>query len=88
MPDAPGSDWPLGSIHHRIQKVVCPTQAAEATVLAASWKTSRTAWTAWSVVDCSILPAGFIRCHETCVDQLGRPEPIAAAKVAVCGNLP
>ena len=88
MTDSSDRYWPVGSIHHRVQRVICPARAAEATILAASWKISHARWTNWSVVDCSMLPAGFIHCHGTCAVQLGQPEPQRAAKVAACGNPP
>ena len=75
MPDDSNSRWPPGSIHHRVEKVVCPTESTEAVVLAASWKISESRWTPWTVVDCSLLPAGNIFCHGPCTAQLGAPQP-------------
>jgi hypothetical protein len=55
---------------YRVLTVRCPQQAAEATVTAATWEISRGRWSGWTVVDCTLQPAGWIGCEMRCLVQL------------------
>ncbi len=56
---------------YRAGAVRCPHKQTQGTILAASWRTSGDRWTPWTVVDCSLRPAGLIACDMACVAQLG-----------------
>jgi hypothetical protein len=60
---------------YRVAKVLCPHKALEATITAATWKLSQAGWTSWTVVDCSLLPAGWIGCDRACLAALESAEP-------------
>ena len=50
--------------------VDCPTQHAKAEILVARWRAVNGQYTPWTIVDCSLLPAGQICCHVDCMAQL------------------
>jgi hypothetical protein len=50
--------------------VDCPTQQTKAQITVARWRASNGNYTPWTVVDCSLLPAGQISCHVGCLEQL------------------
>ena len=50
--------------------VDCPSQHAKAEITVARWKAENGQYTPWTVVDCSLLPAGQISCHVGCLTQL------------------
>jgi len=50
--------------------VDCPTQQAKAEITVARWQTGNGQYTPWTVVNCSLLPAGQISCHVGCLEQL------------------
>jgi hypothetical protein len=50
--------------------VDCPTQHTKAEITVARWKAGNGQYTPWTVVDCSLLPAGQICCHVGCMAQL------------------
>lgn len=52
---------------YRVLAVRCPQQAADATVTAASWEMSTGRWSGWTVVDCTLQPAGWIGCEMRCL---------------------
>ena len=50
--------------------VDCPTQQTKAQITVARWKAANGLYTPWTIVDCSLLPAGQISCHVDCLEQL------------------
>ena len=50
--------------------VDCPNQQTKAQITVARWKAGNGQYTPWTVVDCSLLPAGSICCHVDCLAQL------------------
>ncbi len=50
--------------------VDCPTQQTKAQITVARWKAGNGQYTPWTVVDCSLLPAGQVSCHVDCMAQL------------------
>ncbi|HVN09573.1 MAG TPA: hypothetical protein VMV61_11395 [Patescibacteria group bacterium] len=50
--------------------VDCPAHHGKAEITVARWKASNGQYTPWTVVDCSLLPAGQICCHVDCLNQL------------------
>jgi len=50
--------------------VDCPAQHCKAQITVARWKAGNGQYTPWTVVDCSLLPAGQICCHVGCLEQL------------------
>lgn len=76
MPDASLFGWRWEPLtNYRGGTVRCPHKETQATILAASWRTSGDRWTAWCVVDCSLMPAGLIPCDMACVSQLQAASP-------------
>lgn len=61
---------------YKVLTVSCPQQAAEATVTAASWEMSCGHWSRWTVVDCTLQPAGWIGCEMRCLAALEPAEPL------------
>lgn len=49
--------------------VDCPAQETKAQITVARWKAGNGQYTPWTVVDCSLLPAGQISCHAACLNQ-------------------
>ena len=70
MCDPASVPWLIGSCHDREITVDCPASKSKANITAARWKTHEGRYTPWTVVDCSLLPAGQICCHMACLDQL------------------
>ena len=71
MPDPSLFGWHWEpSTEYRARTVRCPHRETQATILAASWKTSGERWTSWQVVDCSLMPAGVVACDMSCASQL------------------
>jgi hypothetical protein len=62
--------WLVDSCIDRTLTVDCPALEAKASITAASWKTSDGRYTPWTVVDCSLLPAGKVFCNMRCLSQL------------------
>jgi len=50
--------------------VTCPARECKAQITVARWKAGNGQYTPWTVVDCSLLPAGQISCHVDCLTQL------------------
>lgn len=71
MEDPALHGWPLQFTRYRCAQIACPHRHAQAVVLAASWATAYTNWTDWSVVDCSLQPAGLIACQMDCLRESG-----------------
>lgn len=57
----------LQTCDYRYRTVICPHKKREADVTAAKWQISDDHWTPWTVVDCSLLPAGQVWCDMTCL---------------------
>jgi hypothetical protein len=80
MPDPSLFGWRWDPLtRYRKSVLECPHKGGQATILAAKWETSTEGWTSWSVVDCSLLPAGLISCDMGCVDQLVESEEHSTA---------
>ena len=54
----------------RVLTVECPTLETKASITVARWKVGEGQYTPWTVVDCSLLPAGQVSCHVSCLSQL------------------
>jgi hypothetical protein len=50
--------------------VDCPIQQKKAEITVARWQAGNGQYTPWTVVDCSLLPAGQTSCHVGCLPQL------------------
>ena len=74
MPDPHLFGWPADSTRYRVQTVFCPHKATSATIVAATWTMCDSRWTTWSIVDCSLMPAGCIFCDVRCLAQLEMAE--------------
>jgi hypothetical protein len=61
---------PVDSCIDCVVTVDCPTHEAKAQITVARWKVGEGQYTPWTVVDCSLLPAGHISCHGGCISQL------------------
>lgn len=70
MPDPHLSGWFADFIRYRTETVRCPHKRASATIMAAAWTLGNGRWTMWSIVDCSLMPAGCISCDAGCLAQL------------------
>ena len=70
MCDPASVPWLIGSCINREVTVDCPASKTEARITAARWKTHDGHYTPWTVVDCSLLPAGQVHCHMACLAQL------------------
>lgn len=80
MPDPSVFGWRWNPLTlYREGVVQCPHREGRANILAASWKVSSERWSPWSVIDCSLLPAGWISCDMACVPQLGDGQARPAA---------
>ena len=62
--------WLVDSCVDRAVTVNCPALETKASILVAKWKTSDGRYTPWTIVDCSLLPAGRISCDMHCLEQL------------------
>jgi hypothetical protein len=60
-------DRVLQTCDHRFRTIQCPLQKKPAEVTAAKWQISDDHWTPWTIVDCSLLPAGEIWCDMKCL---------------------
>ncbi len=61
---------PLEFTTYRVRTVFCPCQGIPATVTAAMWTLTGKNWAPWTVVDCSLLPAGTVTCEMGCLEQM------------------
>jgi len=50
--------------------VDCPIEQKKAQITVARWLAGNGQYTPWTVVDCSLLPAGQISCHVGCLEEL------------------
>jgi hypothetical protein len=57
----------LQNCDYRFRTVQCPHQKESAEVTAIKWQISDDQWTPWTIVDCSLLPAGEIWCGKKCL---------------------
>jgi len=57
----------LQNCDYRFRTIQCPQQKKPAEVTAAKWQISDDHWTMWTIVDCSLLPAGEIWCGRKCL---------------------
>lgn len=71
----------LESCNYRLRMVQCPQKEKPAEITAAKWQVSNENWTKWTVVDCSLLPAGEVWCPMTCLAQLENPSKQVPEKV-------
>ena len=65
--------WPRRTADSCIDRAItvnCPTQHLKAEITVARWQAGNGQYTPWTVVDCSLLPAGQIYCHVDCLAQL------------------
>lgn len=62
--------------------VDCPCHQTEAQITVARWKTGTGQYTPWTVVDCSLLPAGQISCQVGCLAHLTDVSRLARRKRA------
>ena len=60
--------------------VHCPSQHCKAQITVARWQANNGLYTPWTVVDCSLLPAGQITCHVACLEQLTEVSKLAWRK--------
>lgn len=60
----------LQTCDYRFRTVQCPQEKLPAEITAAKWQISDQHWTSWTIVDCSLLPAGEVWCHMRCLAQL------------------
>ena len=79
VPASSAFGWPTERTEYQVRKLHCPQKDAEATVTAASWKTSNNVWTFWQVVDCSLMPAGCMFCNEACLTQFQFQTEVASS---------
>ena len=57
------------SLRTHPQKVLCSQRNCEAQVVIANWPFSEEGWSDWRVIDCSLLPAGAVKCGMDCLSQ-------------------
>ena len=57
----------LQNCDYRFRTIHCPQQKKPAEVTAAKWQVCTDHWTAWTIVDCSLLPAGEVGCGRNCL---------------------
>jgi hypothetical protein len=60
----------LESCTYRNSAVLCPNKKLLTNILAAKWLKNDSQWTPWTVIDCSLLPAGQMDCEMSCLSQL------------------
>jgi hypothetical protein len=70
MSDAEVLDRILQTCDYRFRSVRCPHKERIAEVTAAKWQISDQHWTPWTIVDCSLLPAGEVWCAMSCLPEL------------------
>lgn len=63
----------LESCAYRFRTVQCPQKEKPGEITAAKWQVSNQNWTKWTVVDCSLLPAGEVWCEMACLTELESP---------------
>jgi hypothetical protein len=63
----------LESCNYRFRMVQCPQKEKPAEITAAKWQVSNQNWTKWTVVDCSLLPAGEVWCEMACLTEVESP---------------
>jgi len=61
---------PMDSSTDCVLTVDCPTHHTKARITIAMWRAGNGQYTPWTVVDCSLLPAGDTPCHVGCLAQL------------------
>jgi hypothetical protein len=59
----------MDSCVERTLSVDCPVRAVKANITIARWKMTDGELTPWTVVDCSLLPAGQVSCHVACLPE-------------------
>jgi len=64
MTDPEVLDRILENCSFRFRNVVCPNKDKVASITAAKFSTDDTGW---SVVECSLLPSGEVKCAMTCL---------------------
>lgn len=62
-------DRVLQTCDYRFRGVHCPHKKTLAEITAAKWQISDDRWTPWTIVDCSLLPAGEMWCDMSCLPQ-------------------
>ena len=58
MPNPEIVDRVLRLCEYRYSTMDCPHKRKLADITAAKWQVSDDRWTSWTIVDCSLLPAG------------------------------
>ena len=66
MPSGEIVERVLRACDYRYRAVDCPLKKKRADITAAKWQTSDR-WTPWTIVDCSLLPAGEVWCDMKCL---------------------
>lgn len=70
MPNPEILDRILRACDYRYRTIQCPEQKKPAEITAAKWQISDDHWTGWTIVDCSLLPAGEVWCEMKCLPQV------------------
>jgi hypothetical protein len=70
MSDPDVLDRILQNCDYRYRTLQCPRRQKAADVTAAKWQVAGDHWTPWTVVDCSLLPAGEMWCEMNCLPEL------------------
>jgi len=70
MSDPEVLDRIMQTCDYRFRTVECPREKKPAEITAAKWQVSDHHWTLWTVVDCSLLPAGEVWCSMSCLPEL------------------
>jgi hypothetical protein len=60
----------LRTCDYRFPTVLCPHKKKLADVTLAKWQIANDAWTSWTVIDCTLLPAGEVWCDKSCLSLL------------------
>lgn len=67
MPNPEIVDRVLRTCNYRYRTIYCSQKKKPADVTAAKWQISDDHWTSWTIVDCSLLPAGEVWCGMPCL---------------------
>lgn len=67
MSDAKLGERLLRTCDYEFPTVLCPHKKTLADVTVARWQIANDNWTAWTVIDCSLLPAGEVWCDKSCL---------------------
>ncbi len=73
MPNPEIVDRVLRTCEYRCRTIECPHKKKLADVIAVKWQISDDHWTQWTIVDCSLLPAGEVWCDMDCLALIESP---------------